>query len=222
MNPALPVPPAIRTAFAAAIARIDALPGRERLALFGALLAVLVAAELLLVEPVHNRRQQVENATVEQAQRVADEQTQAEQARIDRQNQLEAQLERIDSDLSRLGAGTSSGQSLSFLLTQALARQDVRIVSLREHAVEAIQPAASAEPALDGSMPPPAVALFKHRFELTLAAPPAALIDALRTLDQSARPLRIERARLSGRDEGSVQLTVTLVVIGTERAWLAI
>ncbi len=206
-----------------AAARVDALPRRERLALFAAALALVGAVEFLLVQPDRARRQAIEDATVEQAQRVADEQTQAEQQRVQKHDALQAQLARLDRELAQLGAGASSGQSLGFLLTQALARQDVRIVSLRELAVEAIQaavdPAAAAQP---GAAPPSSAALYRHRFELTLGGAPAELINALRALDQGARPLRVERVRMSGQSDSTVQLAVTLLVIGTERAWLAI
>lgn len=210
------------------IARIDALPQRERLALLGAALALVVAVELLFVQPLRERREQIELATVEQVQREADERALVEQARVDAQTQSETQLQTIDRELASLGADGSSSQSLSFLLAKALARQDVRVVSLRELMVEDIHPEvvpdadAPAAPATSAESETPAVVLYRHRYEVTLGGAPETLIDALRALDQGARPLRIERVRLQRQEQGVVQLAVTLMVIGTERAWLAI
>lgn len=210
------------------IARIDALPRRERLALLGAALALVGAVELLFVQPLRERREQIELATIEQVQREADERALVEQARVDAQTQSETQLQTIDRELASLGADGSSSQSLSFLLAKALARQDVRVVSLRELMVEDIQPEAvpdadaPAAPAAPAESATPAVVLYRHRYEVTLGGAPETLIDALRALDQGARPLRIERVRLQRQEQGVVQLAVTLMVIGTERAWLAI
>lgn len=212
----------------AAVARIDRLPQRERWALLGAILALVVAVEFLFTQPLRDRRIQIELAAIEQIQREADERAMIEQARDDAKAQSESQLQTVDRELAQLGAQGSSTQSLSFLLAKALARQDVRVVSLRELMVEDIQPEqvidpnAPAAPAGAEESASPTVTLYRHRYEVTLGGVPATLVDALRALDAGARPLRIERARMHRQDNGSVQLAVTLMVIGTERAWLAI
>lgn len=64
--------------------------------------------------------------------------------------------------------------------------------------------------------------LFRHRYELMLAGDATALTSALERLSQVLPPLRIERVRLAGRPDGSVEATLTLMVIATERTWLTL
>ena len=192
------------------------------------------------------RRALIVGASAEQAQQLADEQAQAEQARSARQSELDARLATLERALAALGGGDDrgrasshasanpSGRPLGFLLAQALARQDVRLLGLRELTVDVVQQAVTAPaegvPATaadDAAIAPPAaaaapIALYRHRFEVTLGGNPAALIDALRAIDQGARPLRVERAHLSGADADSVRLAITLAVVTTERSWLSI
>ncbi len=207
-------------------ARFDALPLRERGASFAILVAVVIAVEALVVMPTQAKRELIERATVEQIQRLADEKLEAEQARSSHQSGLEQQLAAIDRELLQLGAGATAGQPLSFLLNRALARHEVSVVSLRELMVESIVAAAAPaalvapeEPAAEASEAP---TLYRHRFELTLGGQPRALIDALAALDRDARPMRIERVRVSGKDAPAVELAVTLTIVGTERSWLSI
>lgn len=214
-------------------ARLDALAPRDRLALFGACLALVLAAEFLLVQPMHERRERIISAEREQVDREADETTRVEQLRRKKLDDLQSRLARLDRDLAQLGAGSGAGLSLSSLLAQALARQNVSIVALREMAVEEIArpsvdvteagtPAAPGTPAGADTPAAPGTTLFRHRFEMKLSGTPAALIDAVRALDQGARPLRIERVRMTGSGAGPIDVAVTLAVIGTEHSWLSI
>jgi len=210
-----------------ATARIDAMPKRERIALFAGALALLAAAEFLLVMPLQAKRQTILSAAQQQAQHEANAAAEAEQSRFQTQAELDKQLVQLDKELARLGAGNSTGEPLTFLLTQALARQDARVVALRELAVEELQLATPvrAEPpagAASAASEPAAAPLYRHRFELTLGGTPAALVTAVRALDHGARPLRIERVRMAARDASSVQATITLAVIGTEKSWLSL
>ena len=48
------------------------------------------------------------------------------------------------------------------------------------------------------------------------------LAEALRQLAARLPPLQIERVRLVGRDDGNVDATLTLRVIGPERTWISL
>ncbi len=215
-------------------ARIDAMPDRDRLALFGGLLAIVAAAEFMVVWPLHAKRDSIVAAAVQQAQQEADAASELAQAAAQKQSELESRLAQVSTELARLGAGNATGQSLNSLLTQTLAGQGAQIVALRELAVEDVQPggdpaaataaataAADAASAAAGATPQ-STALFRHRFELTLAGNHEALITALGTLERSARPLRIERVRVATTDGTALQARITLAVIGTEKSWLTI
>jgi hypothetical protein len=223
----------------AAVARVDAMPQRERLALFCAVLALLCAAEALWVMPMRSQRQNIGHAAAQQAQSEADAAAEAEQTRAQQQTDLEERLAKLDAELMRLGAGESAGKPLGFLLTQGLVRQGVQVVGLRELAVEDIDTLASAGAEAAAAAPAPAASdaaapmLYRHRFELTLDGTPDALIAAVRNLDRDARPLRIERVRMAAHTTTrsaeqtadpapGVRATVTLAVISNERTWLSI
>ncbi len=235
------IPESWQRAVQGAAARIDTMPDRDRLALVGGLLALVGAAEFMVVWPLHAKRDSIVAAAVQQAQQEADEASELAQAAAQKQSELESRLAQVAAQLARLGAGNASGQSLNSLLTQTLAGQGAQIVSLRELAVEDVQPAgveagvansntAAATGAADAasatsSTAASSTALFRHRFELTLAGSHEALITALGTLDRSARPLRIERVRVAivaTADGTDLQARITLAVIGTEKSWLTI
>lgn len=206
-------------------ARFDALPVRQRGAAFGAVVALVIAVEGLVVSPTQAKRLMIQQAAVEQIQREADERDEAAQERTARRQALEDQLAAVDRELGQMGAGATSGQPLSFLLNRALARQAVDVVSLREMMVESIvapEPAAAAGAVEEAATAVPTPTLYRHRFEVTLGGTPTALIDALAALDVDARPLRVERVRMTGRPAAKVEMAVTLTVVGTERSWLSI
>jgi hypothetical protein len=221
-----------------AAARIDAMPDRDRLALVGGLLALVAAVEWMVVWPLHAKRDTIVAAAVQQAQQEADAASELAQAAAQRQSELESRLAQVSAELARMGAGNVTGQSLNSLLSQTLAGQGAQIVSLRELAVEDVQPAGAEAGGVDNSAATAnaaadaasaaagaaaaSTALFRHRFELTLAGNHDALISALGALDRSARPLRIERVRVATVDGAALQARITLAVIGTEKSWLVI
>jgi hypothetical protein len=207
-------------AWTALTLRIDALPDRERHVLLLGAIAVLVAADLMWVQPMGVKRQSVAAAVIEQADSAAAERASAEQALAQARGELDSKATRLEGELERLGAERITGEPLSRLLRRVLARQGVDIVALRDLEVVEIDAAAAAAsaPVLEHSR-----VLFKHRLELTLGGDAQALIAAVGTLDRDARPLRIERVRMLTR-EGSTtpQAVITLAVLGTQRSWMSI
>jgi hypothetical protein len=207
--------------FGTLCARLDALPARERLGLMLAALALPLAAELFWVWPLHERRAQVQASALQSAREAADTQTATDQAAVQERADLDAALQRLDADLARHGSGGTS-EPLAAMFERLLARQPVRIESLRELAAEEV--AAPVATTLDAAAPaasaPSAAALVRHRFDLVLAGEPAALLSALRALDAGARPLRIERVRMSADADAAVRVAITFTAVSTERAWL--
>jgi type II secretory pathway component PulM len=219
-------------------ARIDALPSRERVLLLVAGLAIAAAIEWLLVRPSLTKAERVSQASAQAQQELDD-------ARTQRQSELQAQaiawqneLTGLQARLQSLGAGAPGDERLGSLLQRALSGEAVLIHSLRELGYEAIDELGSevqaltgqrsgpqnapADPAVADATEPPASkqTLYRHRFELQLLGEPQALVAAVERLDQGLRPLRIERVRLKGRPGGDVEATLTLMVIGKEKQWL--
>ena len=158
---------------------------------------------------------------------------------------LDERSRSLDADLAKLGMAQTSGQQLGTLLTRALQQQAVQVLGLRETAAESIEaagPAAvSANSPADGATnasdaavgaaamttgeagaTAPAVALFRHRFELRLQGEVPALLVALSSLERDVKPLRISRVRLEGAEGRQARLTLALVVLSTERVWLSL
>jgi hypothetical protein len=211
---------ALRKHAASACARIDALPARERWALMAVAVALVAALELLWIWPMQQRRVQVSGAAQAAMQEQADSAAAAAQASARELAELQAALRAVERDLSRRGVGAVGGEPLGAVFQRLLAAHEVRVQGLRELGYEDI----AASPA-EAAASAPAAALVRHRFELVLAGPPAVLVHAVRTLDAGARPLRIERVRLTGTDGEAgetVTASITFSVVGTERSWLTL
>ena len=224
------------------LSRIGTMPERDRIALLAAGLALAGAAEWFLVWPMHRQRDSIVEAVRAQTQADLDTAQLAQHEREQRQTALEARTRLLDADLARLGVAASSGQRLSVLLARTLLPQPVRVLALREVGVDEIDAPASRadEPRLadagiatavaaDAGQSPAAAAapaspvrLYRHRFELRLAGPLPALLAALAAVEKDVRPLRTERVRLAPGEHGDVELTLGLVVLGTERVWLSL
>ncbi len=201
---------------------------RDLGALLVAAVALAGAAEWFVVWPMHERRGDVVEAARAQAQGVTDAALQAEQAREQLRATLAARTRALDQELASLGRDPSGGQQINALLARALQPQAVRVVTLRELGVEEMEmpAAASAGVGVAGEAAPAAAIapppLYRHRFELRLAGEVPALLAALAALEQDVRPLRAERVRMAPGDDHAVHLTLTLVVLGTERVWLSL
>jgi hypothetical protein len=210
------------------MAQLEAMGERDRSALLLAGLALAGAAEWFLVWPMHHQRGNIVEAARAEAQGVSDTARQAEQARTQARSALDSRTQALDQELARLGVAQSSGQQISALLARALRPQAVQVVALRELGVEEIEtpPAATATAGVvaDAATAAPVAAplLYRHRFELRLAGDVPALLAALAALEQEVRPLRPERVRMVSADGHTVQLTLALVALGTDRVWLSL
>jgi hypothetical protein len=215
----------LSVAWASCTARLDALPDRDRHMLLIGVLAVLVAADLMLVQPVSVKRQAVLAAADEQARSAQIETERAAQALAQSRNELDAQAAQLDAELRRLGTERPDGEPLARLLRRVLARRDVSVVSLRNLDVVEVDfggsSTAEAASAPDGER---GRRLYMHRLELTLGGRADTLVAAVAALDRHAKPLRIERVRLLAAQEPEIRqrAVLTLAVLGTERTWLAL
>ncbi len=125
--------------------------------------------------------------------------------------------------MQALGHGAHGSERLGPWLQRSLAVQGVRLDALRELGSEAVAaPAAPADAAPDAATAateaPPSV--WRHRVELTLGGPSAALIEAVRSLDARIPPARIESVRLAGQSDAAVQAVVVLLHTSQEPTWL--
>lgn len=224
------------------LSRLGAMPERDRIALLAAGLALAGAAEWFMVWPMHRQRDLIVETARAQTQAALDTATEAQQSREQQKTLLAERTRLLDADLARLGVAASSGQRLSVLLARTLLPQPVQVLALREVGVDEIdapatqpgEPGAAAagtpqaaaadagqSPAA-GAAPASAVRLYRHRFELRLSGPLPALLAALAAVEKDVRPLRTERVRLAPGERGDVELTLGLLVVGTERVWLSL
>ena len=220
------------------LARLDAIPDRDRYALLAAGLALVGAVEWMAVLPMRDKRDAIELAATTEAQGLADARATAESEHATQAADVTARLGKVDAELAALGVGGSRGESLSFLLSRTLQRQAVRVVSLRGlgaqelslavpgeavgNAVTGVVTGAVAD-AVPATIEPQPKALYRHRYELTLGGDIDQLTAAVAALEHGVRPLRVERIRLASNGlDDAVQVSVTLVTIGMERSWLSL
>lgn len=208
------------------LARLEALPERDRWALLACTLALAVASEMLVLEPMNQKRQAVAAASANEAQArlglassLSTEQGLQLQALQDRAAQLSAEL-------VRHGVAQVQGEALAGLLERALRTHAVRTVSLRSLSSEALTsdpPEVALPGALettDTAVSAPQRSLYRHRYELVLAGDAAGLSASARALESGLAPLQIERIRLLPEQPPELRLVVTFGLTGTESSWL--
>ena len=222
------------------LARLDAIPERDRYAMLAAGLALVGALELMAVQPMRDKREAIQLAATTEAQGVSDAAAASEADQATQAADVTARLTKVDAELAALGVGAGAGsgagvggrgargESLSFLLSRTLQRQAVHVVSLRALGVQELNLAVPADGATTAGTviadaAAPSKAMYRHRYELTLGGEIAQLTASVAALEHGLLPLRIERVRLASTgSDNAVQATVTLVTIGLERTWLSL
>ena len=226
------------------LARLDAIPERDRYAMLAAGLALVGALELMAVQPMRDKREAIQLAATTEAQGVFDAAAATEAGQATQAADVTARLAKVDAELAALGVGAGAGagagsgagvggrgargESLSFLLSRTLQRQAVHVVSLRALGVQELNLAVPADAATTAGTviadaAAPSKAMYRHRYELTLGGEIAQLTASVAALEHGLLPLRIERVRLASTgSDNAVQATVTLVTIGLERTWLSL
>lgn len=220
---------------AKAIAPLEAMSERDRLALLLAGLALVGAADWFVVWPMNQQRDSIVRAALAEAQATSDAAAKAEMDRSQAMAQSKERSRQLDADLAKLGMAQTSGQQLSALLARALQQRDVQVIGLRETAAETVEttspltsgaPSTASADASEVAAAPDSLAatksLFRHRFELRLLGETPSLMAALAALETEVKPLRISHVRMEGAEGKQAQLTLMLVVLSTERVWLSL
>lgn len=216
----------------ATVARIDALPHRERLALACAMLALAIGVQSLWIAPTRAKRVAIAESSAE-SERSRSEAEEA--AAADRAAAFEALLKRngeLETKLAALGLKASQREPVGAFVTRSLHGEGVRLAGLTAMPVEEIAIAdpllaANDSAAVDTAGAPPVpttrAPLYRHRTELRLEGPVKNVVRAIEQIERDLVPLRVERIRLSpAGNSGDVQASLVLTTISEERTWLAL
>lgn len=228
------------------VGKVNALPQRDRIALLGGGLALIVGFEFQAVLPIHDRRaallasQPGQDPLQEQNDRLALEKKQAELQKL---QQVLAGRSPLESNSTEAG----SPREVFAALRQAMALQEVEVVSLKAlpdsepiKAPDAV-PAAATEPdatavaeaasevvadvAAAAAPEAPAASepsVYRHRAELKVVGTVAHVNQVLKQFEQGKQLLRLERVRLTpAQNTQQIEATLSLVLISQEQTWLA-
>ncbi|MGE5452278.1 MAG: hypothetical protein ACM3VZ_10620 [Acidobacteriota bacterium] len=230
------------------LAKVNALPQRDRMAMLAGGLALIIGFEFQAVMPVHDRRM-----ALLASQPGSDPLQQQNEAQALQSKQAElAQLQQTLSQRTPLQAVSAQGgapRDVFAVFRKAMALQEVEVVALQAlpdeppvkpptHADVASAPVeaapvadaasdvapteAAAAPAV--STPAPAEpSVYRHRAELKIAGTLAHVNQVLKRFEQGHELLRLERVKLvpSAQDARTIEATLSLILISQEKTWLA-
>lgn len=227
------------------LAKVNALPQRDRMAMLVGGLALILGLEFQAVMPVHDRRmallasQPGSDPLQQQNEAQALQSKQAELAKLQQTLAQRAPMQAV-STLS------GSPREVFAALRKAMALQEVEVVSLQalpdeppvkppSHAEAASAPTETApvsDAASDAAVPetpapapsaPAEASVYRHRAELKLVGTLGHVNQVLKRFEQGNELLRLERVTLSPyeHDSRSIEATLTLILISQEKTWLA-
>lgn len=214
----------------AAVARIDALPRRERFTLLGGLLALAIGVQALWVAPARDKRLAIAQSSVEADLSRGDALSSAAAQSSAAFQDLQRRHRELEAKLAGVGLKATQREAVSGFVTRSLIGEGVRLAALTalpveeliiaESAAAAGAAAESADPATPAATRP---ALFRHRAELRLEGPVKGVVQAIEQVERGLAPLRIERIRITPiGSAGAVQASLVLTTISEERTWLAL
>lgn len=225
------------------LAKVNALPQRDRMAMLAGGLALIVGAEFQAVMPIHDRR-----TALLASQPGADPLQQQNDAQALQSKQAElAKLQQTLAQRAPMQAMSTQGgapRDVFAALRKAMALQEVEVVALKAlpdeppvkppTAADAASAPAEAPPVADAAsdaaaapaVAPPAPtesSVFRHRAELKLAGTLAHINQVLKGFEQPHQLLRLERVKLtpSEHDARTIEATLSLILISQEQTWLA-
>jgi hypothetical protein len=209
---------------------LDRLSERDRVAVFAALMAIVIGLDMMVVMPMRDQRKATVEAMAATAQGSAQALADAAALRQSESSGLEQRKQQVDKDLAAFGLNNGLKESLSFMLARTLRNQAVTIQSLQVQSVEQLTLDVPTNPAVAVAAADPASAsaenqhppLYRHRYELKLQSDLKSLAPTLDALEHDSRPLRVESVHLQALPSGAVEATVMLVTIGLEKTWLAL
>ncbi len=215
----------------AAVARIDALPHRERLMLAGGMLAMAIGVQALWVAPTRDKRVAIAESAAESERSRSDAEVAAAAQNSAALDGLRERNRGLEAKLAALGLKASQREPVGTFVTRSLLGEGVRLASLAALPVEELA-VANAIPTADSGQTNPVEAsttpavprptLYRHRTELRLEGPVRNVLRTVEQLERQLAPLRVERLRVvpSGT-AGAVQASLVLTTISEERTWLA-
>lgn len=205
--------------------RIDALPLRSRIMVFGAAALVLgFAANAMLLEPLRGKEKRLAGEIAQQQTEISD---------IQQQLQRQAQANRADPDavnrarrtalleeLQRLNARAAEEQKrftppdrMRRVLEELLERN--RNLSLVDLKTLPPAPVAGQRPGAPGGM-------YRHGIELTVRGTYGELYEYLRALENLPNQLYWGRAELAVDAHPLLKLKLTVHTLSFDRAWLVV
>ena len=227
------------------LAKVNALPQRDRMAMLAGGLALIIGFEFQAVMPVHDRRmallasQPGADPLQQQNDALALQSKQAELAKLQQTLSQRAPMQAVSTQ-------SGSPRDVFAALRKAMALQEVEVVSLQAlpdeppvkpptHADAASAPveaAPVADAASDAAAPeapaavpsaPVEASVYRHRAELKLAGTLAHVNQVLKQFEQGNELLRLERVKLtpSEHDARTIEATLSLILISQEKTWLA-
>jgi hypothetical protein len=206
----------------AAIARIDALPQRERLALLGGLVAAAIGVQAMWALPLHDKRVAIARSAADTDRSQREAETVATEEKTEALELLRTHAADLERKLAALGLKASQREPVAGFVTRTLRGNGVRLTALTALPVEELAlPGTEA----DASAPAATAAatLYRHRAEVRVEGPVQGVVQAIDQLERQLAPLRIERVRLTpAGSAGAVQANVVLTTISQERTWLAL
>jgi MSHA biogenesis protein MshJ len=223
-------------------AKIEAMSLRERAAVFGALVMVIVYLTFMLfIDPVQARKKALDAGVAQQRTEIQSLQTQIamlESKRVDpnaanlaRRNGVKDQIAEIDLSLKDMNQSLVPAQNMKGLLQdmlthqprlQLLALKTLPVTPLVEKKSEKTEvPAAGAQPATkpiagdDNNV-------FKHGVEITLQGSYADLYEYLTRVEKLRWRMFWSRASLNAEDFPRLKLTITIYTLSLDKAWLVV
>lgn len=214
----------------ATVARIDALPRRERLALAGGMLALAIGVQSLWIAPTRAKRVAIAESSAESERSRSESEQAAATERAASLEELRKRNGELQDKLAALGLKASQREPVGAFVKRSLHGEGVRLAGLTALPVEEIVIADLALAANDGvatdaanAASTPRAPLYRHRTELRLEGPVRNVVRAIEQIERDLVPLRVERIRLSpAGNAGAVQASMVLTTISEERTWLAL
>lgn len=215
--------------FTKLLARIDAVPQRDRWTLAAGLLALAIGAQFLLVTPLHDRRVGIKSSALAEGDAQAQADASARAAKLQERDELKARQVQTTQQLATLGLAPTQHDAVGALIARTLPDSSVQLVGVQALPVQELTPvgandagvAVAAAAATPVAAAEPAPMLYRHRAELRLEGPVPQLLQALDAVERRLAPLRVERVRLAAVP-GGVQARVVMTTLSRDRNWLAL
>lgn len=225
-------------------AKIDAMSLRERVAVFVAIIAVILyVTKAFILDPVFLRKMALETGITQQRAEMQAIQTQIaalEALRGDpnavnlaRRNGVREQIAEIDLSLKDMRQNLVPAQNMRAMLQDMLTHQPrLQLLALRTLPVTPLveKPPRPVETgAVAGAAVAPAVKpatsdanVFKHGVEITLQGSYADIYAYLTRLEKLRWRMFWSRASLNAEDHPRLKLTLTIYTLSLDRAWLEV